>query len=74
MGMRRPLFDWRANRGTLPALLGFIALLSADPAAAEKRIALVVDNSAYQNMLRNIQAIGRLYRNVDVVGTVIVYL
>ena len=50
--MRRPLFDWRGKRGALLALLGVIALLSADPAAAEKRIALVVGNSAYQNVTR----------------------
>ena len=36
----------------LPALLGFLALLFADPAVAEKRIALVVGNSAYQNITR----------------------
>jgi hypothetical protein len=51
-GMRRPFFNWAGNRGTLPALIGFLALLFASPAAAEKRIALVVGNSAYQNIAR----------------------
>jgi hypothetical protein len=50
--MRRPFANWTGNRGTLPALIGFLALLFAGPAAAEKRIALVVGNSAYQNITR----------------------
>jgi hypothetical protein len=39
--------------GTCPALatvIALLSLLSAGPAAAEKRIALVVGNSAYQNI------------------------
>jgi hypothetical protein len=46
--MRRALLDRTGNRGTLAALIGLLALLSAAPAAAEKRVALVVGNSAYQ--------------------------
>jgi hypothetical protein len=39
--------------GNLPAVatvIAMLSLLSADPAAAEKRVALVVGNSAYQNV------------------------
>jgi caspase domain-containing protein/uncharacterized protein DUF4189 len=50
--MRRPFSNWTANRGMLAALIGLLTLLSAAPAAAEKRIALVVGNSAYQNIAR----------------------
>jgi hypothetical protein len=34
----------------LAAIIGLLVLLSADPATADKRIALVVGNSAYQNV------------------------
>jgi hypothetical protein len=50
--MRRLFSNWTGNRGTLPALIALLSLLSALPAAAEKRIALVVGNSAYQNITR----------------------
>lgn len=36
----------------LPALMAVLSLMSAAPALAEKRIALVVGNSAYQNVTR----------------------
>jgi hypothetical protein len=39
---------WRV--GWLAALVGILAVLSAAPAAAEKRIALVIGNSAYKNV------------------------
>jgi hypothetical protein len=50
--MRRAFFDWIANRGMLAALTSLLSLGFAGPAAAEKRIALVVGNSAYQNITR----------------------
>jgi hypothetical protein len=50
--MRRPFSHWTGNHGPLPALIGFLVLLLAGPASAEKRIALVVGNSAYQNITR----------------------
>ena len=37
---------------TFAALAGLLALLFAAPASAEKRIALVMGNSAYQNVAR----------------------
>ena len=50
--MRRPPSNWTRNRGALAAVIALLSLLSAGPAAAEKRIALVVGNSAYQNITR----------------------
>ncbi len=50
--MRRPLSNWTASRSTLAAAIALLLLLSTGPAAAEKRIALVVGNSAYQNIAR----------------------
>jgi hypothetical protein len=60
--MRRPFFTpsfawtgffaWTGSRGGLPVLAGVVALLFAGPATAEKRVALVVGNSAYQNVTR----------------------
>ena len=50
--MRRLFSNWTGNRGTLPALIALLSLLSTSPAAAEKRVALVVGNSAYQNITR----------------------
>ena len=44
--------NWAGNRGALPAVIALLSLLSAGPATAEKRIALVVGNSAYQNITR----------------------
>jgi hypothetical protein len=50
--MRRLFSNWTGNRGTLPALIALLSLLSASPSAAEKRVALVVGNSAYQNITK----------------------
>jgi len=54
--MRRQPTDWlengNGNRGTLAALIALLFLLLVNPAAAQKRIALVVGNSAYQNITR----------------------
>jgi hypothetical protein len=47
--MRRPFFNRTGNLGIPPALA---VLLLAFPAATEKRVALVVGNSAYQNITR----------------------
>jgi hypothetical protein len=52
LGMHRPLSNWTQNRRALAAIIALVSLLSAGPAAAEKRIALVVGNSAYQNITR----------------------
>jgi hypothetical protein len=48
--MSRPRSDWTGRRRALAALAGFLSLLSACPAAAEKRVALVIGNSTYQNV------------------------
>lgn len=49
--MRRPTIDFMRLR--FPALVALLSLLTACPvAAAEKRIALVVGNSSYQNITR----------------------
>jgi uncharacterized caspase-like protein len=40
------------KRSGLPAVIALLSLLSISPASAEKRIALVVGNSAYQNIAR----------------------
>src|ERR1700687_6300426 len=50
--MRRPPSNWTGNRGALAAVIALLPLLLAGPATAEKRIALVVGNSAYQNIAR----------------------
>jgi Caspase domain/Domain of unknown function (DUF4189) len=50
MGMSRLDFDWTRKRHVVAALAGLLALLSAVPAAAEKRVALVIGNSTYQNV------------------------
>jgi hypothetical protein len=52
LGMRQPLSSWTGNRGALAAAIALLSLLSAGSATAEKRIALVVGNSAYQNIAR----------------------
>jgi caspase domain-containing protein len=49
--MRRPLPNWTGTCRAL-AVIALLSLLSAGPATAEKRIALVVGNSAYQNIAR----------------------
>jgi uncharacterized caspase-like protein len=51
-GMRRSLSNSTRTCGALATVIALLSLLSADPAAAEKRIALVVGNSAYQNITR----------------------
>jgi hypothetical protein len=48
--MRRPAIDCRVWK--FPALIVSLSLVCAAPASAEKRIALVVGNSAYQNITR----------------------
>src|ERR1700722_5635068 len=48
--MRRPLANWTGTSRAMATVVAMLSLLSADPAAAEKRIALVVGNSAYQNV------------------------
>ena len=50
--MRGPPSICSGNRGALAAVIIVLSLLSTGPAAAEKRIALVVGNSAYQNITR----------------------
>jgi hypothetical protein len=50
--MRRPLANWTGSCRALATVVALLSLLSSDPAAAEKRIALVVGNSAYQNITR----------------------
>lgn len=50
--MNWPLRNWTGKRGALAAVIALLSLLSAVSAAAEKRIALVVGNSAYQNITR----------------------
>jgi Caspase domain len=52
LGMRRPLSKRIETCHALATVITLLSLLSADPAAAEKRIALVVGNSAYQNIAR----------------------
>jgi hypothetical protein len=48
--MRRPLVSWTGTCRAVATVTAMLSLLSADPAAAEKRVVLVVDNSAYQNV------------------------
>jgi hypothetical protein len=50
--MRRPRFNLRAHRGALAVMITLLAWLAAAPASAEKRIALVVGNAAYQSVPR----------------------
>lgn len=50
--MQRPFFNRSGYRCALAALTALAALLCALPAAAEKRVALIVGNSAYQNVTR----------------------
>ena len=50
--MCRPLANWTRNSRALVAVIALLPLLLASPATAEKRIALVVGNSAYQNIAR----------------------
>jgi hypothetical protein len=50
--MRRPLANWTRNSPALVAVIALLTLLLAGPAIAEKRIALVVGNSTYQNIAR----------------------
>src|SRR5664279_1651138 len=50
--MLGPLSIYSGNRHAVVAAIVMLSLLSTGPAAAEKRIALVVGNSAYQNIAR----------------------
>jgi hypothetical protein len=50
--MRRPFVNWTGTCCALATVIAMLSLLSADPAAAEKRVALVIGNSAYQNVTR----------------------
>jgi hypothetical protein len=50
--MRRPLPNWTGTSRAVATVIAMLSLLSADPAAAEKRVALVIGNSAYQNVTR----------------------
>jgi Caspase domain len=50
--MRRPLPNWTETSRAVATVIAMLSLLSADPAAAEKRVALVIGNSAYQNVTR----------------------
>jgi hypothetical protein len=50
--MRRPLSNWTGTCRALAAVIALLPLILAGPATAEKRIALVVGNSAYQNVTR----------------------
>ena len=44
--------NWTGYRGALAVAIALLTLLSTGPAFAEKRIALVVGNSTYQNITR----------------------
>jgi hypothetical protein len=50
--MRGALSKRTANLGALAAAIAVLTLVSSCPAFAEKRVALVVGNSAYQNVTR----------------------
>src|ERR1700727_343970 len=50
--MHRPLSNGIGNRGASAAIVSLAFLLYASSASAEKRVALVVGNSAYQNITR----------------------
>jgi uncharacterized caspase-like protein len=50
--MRQSLPNWIGTYRALAAVIALLSLLSTGPANAEKRIALVVGNSAYQNITR----------------------
>jgi hypothetical protein len=50
MGMVQSRFSWTSFRTQLAVLAGALSLLSTSPARAEKRVALVIGNSAYKNV------------------------
>jgi Caspase domain len=50
--MRQLILSWIGNHRALAATTALLCLLSASSASAEKRVALVVGNSAYQNVTR----------------------
>jgi hypothetical protein len=50
MGMGPARFIWKSDRMRLAAIAGMLVLLMASPALAEKRVALVIGNSAYKNV------------------------
>jgi hypothetical protein len=50
--MRRRFLTWAGSHGRLPALAAWLSLVFPATVMAEQRIALVVGNSAYQNVTR----------------------
>jgi hypothetical protein len=50
--MRQLMMSSIGNHGTFAGIIALLCLLSASSASAEKRVALVVGNSAYQNVTR----------------------
>jgi Caspase domain len=50
--MHRPPSNWMGVCRASATVIALLSLLSADPAAAEKRVALVIGNSAYQSITR----------------------
>jgi uncharacterized caspase-like protein len=50
--VRRLLFNWTGSHRAFAAAFSFLFLLYASSASAEKRVALVIGNSAYQNVTR----------------------
>jgi hypothetical protein len=50
--MSRTLANWTRNSRALAVVMALLPVLLGGPATAEKRIALVVGNSAYQNIAR----------------------
>jgi hypothetical protein len=48
----RPLSSWLGTYTVWATVITLLSLLWTGPAAAEKRVALVVGNSAYQNITR----------------------
>ncbi|HEY4985598.1 MAG TPA: caspase family protein [Bradyrhizobium sp.] len=50
--MRRQFTISTSHRGVLAVVIALALLLATEPAAAEKRVALVIGNSAYQNIAR----------------------
>jgi uncharacterized caspase-like protein len=69
LGMDKPLIDWGpVVRSALLFFLGFLFCISANPALAEKRVALVIGMSKYQqvprltNPARDAEAMTSLFR------------
>src|ERR1700688_2100971 len=65
LGMDEPLNDWGpVVRSALLILLGFLFCISAEPALADKRVALVIGMSKYQQVPR----LANPARDADVVA------